>query len=57
MEAINKTFNLKKLKNGSKFKKLKEELDYQKILELLTNGRGEWILPRRTHLNRLPEDL
>ena len=41
-EAINKTFNLKKLKDGSKVKKLKEEPDYQKIVELLTNGKGEW---------------
>ena len=41
-EAINKTFNLKELKDGSKFKTLKEKPDYQKIVELLTNGKGEW---------------
>ena len=29
-EAINKMFNLKERKDGSKFKKLKEEPDYQK---------------------------
>ena len=40
-EDINKTFNLKDLKYGSKFKKLKEEPDYQKIVELLMNGKGE----------------
>ena len=41
-DAINKTFNLKVLKDGSKFKKLKEKPDYQQIGELLTNGKGEW---------------
>ena len=41
-KAINKTFNLKELKEGSKFKKLKEEPYYYKVVELLTNGNGEW---------------
>ena len=35
-EAINKTFNLKELKDGSKLKKLKEKPNYHKIVELLT---------------------
>ena len=41
-EAINKTYNLKELKDGSKFKKLQKELEYQKIVELLIDGKGEW---------------
>ena len=33
-EKIDETFNLKERKNGSKFKKLLEEPDYQKIVDL-----------------------
>ena len=40
--AINKTYNLKELKDGSKFKKLQKEPDFQMIVELLTHGKGEW---------------
>ena len=29
-------------KDGSKFKKLKKDLDHQKIVELLTDRKGEW---------------
>ena len=39
--AINKTYNLKELKDGSKFKKLQKEQEFQKIVELLTDGKGE----------------
>ena len=56
-EAINKTYNLKELKDEFKFKKLQKEPEYQKIVELLTGGKGEWKnLLRRTHSNRLPKD-
>ena len=41
-EAINKTFKLKEIKDGSKFKRLQKELEYKRIVELLTNGKGEW---------------
>ena len=41
-EAINKTYNLKELKDGSKFKMLQKEPDFWKIVELLTDGKGEW---------------
>ena len=40
--AINKTYNLKELKDGEKFKKLKKEPEFQKMVELLTDGKGEW---------------
>ena len=30
------------MKDGSKFKRLQKELDYQRIMELLMNGKGEW---------------
>ena len=41
-EEINKTYNLKEQKNASKFKKLLKEPNNQKIVELLTDGKGEW---------------
>ena len=41
-KEINKTYNLKEQKNGSKFKKLLKEIDHQKIVELLADGKGEW---------------
>ena len=40
-EAIDAIFNLQKRKDGSKFKKLMENTNYEKILELLTGGKGE----------------
>ena len=40
-EKINKTFNLNERKNGSKFKKLVKDTDNQKIVDLLTNGKGK----------------
>ena len=39
---INKVLKLSELKDGSKFKKLQKDPDYEKILELLTTGKGEW---------------
>ena len=39
-KEINKTFNLKEQKDGSKFKKLQKDLDHQKIIELLTDEKG-----------------
>ena len=41
-EEINKTFNLKEQKDGSKFKKLQKYPVHQKIVELLTDGKWEW---------------
>ena len=46
-EEINKTYNLKEIKDGSKFKKLVKETNYQKIVELLTYGKGEWNSKRK----------
>ena len=46
-ENINQTFNLNERKNGSKFKKLINEPDFQKIVDLLTNGKGEWNATRK----------
>ena len=39
---IDLTFNLNERKNGSKFKKLVKEPDFQKIYDLLTYGKGKW---------------
>ena len=40
--AINKTYNLKEMKDGAKFKNLQKEPEFQNMVELLTNGKGEW---------------
>ena len=40
-EKIDQTFNLKEKKNGSKLKKLVKEQDFQKIIDLLTYGKGK----------------
>ena len=39
-EMINGLFNPKVQKDGSKFKRLLKEPDYQKIVDLLTDGKG-----------------
>ena len=41
-KRINEIFKLKQLKNGSKFKKLVENPDHEKIIDLLTAGQGKW---------------
>ena len=46
-EKIDETFNLKKRKNGSKFKKLLKEPNYQKIVDLLIDGMGKWSSTRK----------
>ena len=47
-EKINKLFNLSMQKDGSKFKKQLKEPEHQKIVDLLTVGKGEW---RGTKIN------
>ena len=46
-EEIDKTYNLNDRKNGSKFKRLVEELDFQKIVDLMTDGKGKWNATRK----------
>ena len=46
-EEIDKTYNLKERKNGSKFKKLVKEPDFHKIIDLLTYGKGKWNATRK----------
>ena len=41
-KRINEVFQLKDLKHGSNFKKLVEKQDHEKIVNLLTAGRGKW---------------
>ena len=41
-ETINQMFNLKVQKDGSKFKRLLKEPEYQKIVDSLTRGKGKW---------------
>ena len=46
-KRINEMFKLKELKNGSKLKKLVENLDHEKIIDLLTAGQGKWEATRK----------
>ena len=39
---IDQIYNLKEKKNESNFKRLLEAPDYQKIVDLLTDGKGRW---------------
>ena len=41
-KRINEVLQLKELKHGSKFKKLVENPDHGKILDLLTAGERKW---------------
>ena len=47
-ERINMLFNMKVQKDDSKFKKLLEELEYQKMVDLLTAGKGKWKGTKKT---------
>ena len=38
-EENEKNYNLNEMKNGSKFKRLEKEPEFQKIIDLLTNGK------------------
>ena len=46
-EQIDQTYNLQEMKNGSKLKRLVETPDYQKIVDLLTDGKGKWNSTRK----------
>ena len=48
-KRINEVFQLKKLKHGSKFKKLVEKPDHEKIINLLTAGQGKWEAKKNPH--------
>ena len=41
-KKINKAFRLSEQKDEPKFKKLKKDPEDQKIVELITDGKGEW---------------
>ena len=47
-EEINRLFNLRMQKDGSKFKKQLKEPEHQKIVDLLTTGKGKWNGIRKT---------
>ena len=47
-EMINGLFNLKVQKDGSKFKRLLKEPEYQKIVDLLTAEKGKWKETKKT---------
>ena len=47
-EKINTLFNLKVQKDGSKFKKLLKEPEYQKMVDLLTVENGKWKGTKKT---------
>ena len=47
-KRINEMFKLKELKHGSKFKKLVENPDHEKIIDLLTGGQRKWEATRKS---------
>ena len=47
-KRINEIFKLKDLKHGSKFKKMVDDLNYDKILNLLIDGQGKWEAKKKT---------
>ena len=55
-EQIDQTYNLQERKNGSKFKRLVQTPDYQKIVDLLTDGKGKWNATRKNPHNPSPEE-
>ena len=46
-KRINEMFKLKELKHGSKFKKLVENPDHEKIIDLITARQGKWEATRK----------
>ena len=46
-KRINEMFKLKELKHGSKFKKIVENPDHEKIIDLLTGGQAKWEATRK----------
>ena len=54
-EQIDQMYNLQEMKNGSKFKRLVETPDYQKIVDLLTDGNGKWNATKKSHTSLSPE--
>ena len=46
-EQIDHTYNIQEKNNGSKFKILVDAPEYQKIMDLLTNGKGKWNATRK----------
>ena len=55
-KRINEMFKLNELKHGSKFKKLVENLYHEKIIDLLTVGRGSRKSQGRTLITLSTED-
>ena len=46
-KRINEMFKLRDLKHGSKYKKLEENPNYEKILNLLTGEEGKWEVTKK----------
>ena len=54
---IKQLLQLGKLSDGTKFKKLKENLDYQKIMEVLTSQKREWKGDKKTPYKSIAKGL
>ena len=54
-EQIDQTYNIQERKNGSKFEKLVKEPDFQKIVDLLTDGKGKWNATRKNPHEFIPK--
>ena len=49
-KRMNEVFQLKELKHCSKFKKLVEKQDHEKIISLLTTAHGKWeVMKKNPH--------
>ena len=46
-KRINEILQIKDSKNGSKYKKLIRKLNYEKIIDFLTGGKGKWSLTKK----------
>ena len=53
-EKINQTSNLKERKDGSIFKRLVEEPNFLKIVDVLTDAKGSGMPPGKTRMNPSP---
>ena len=55
-KRINEMFKLKELRHGSKFNKLVENPDHEKIMDLLTGRQGKWEATRKINRGSLTNE-
>ena len=55
--SINEVFKLRDFKHGSKYKKLLENLNYEKIVNRLTGGEGKWEVTKKNPHHAIKGEL